>query len=205
MVKEKSIHATHRSSLTLVPHDSLHARVGLGAHTAALRPPLLGSEERRRQNAHRPSDAPHTDRCAEALHGEDALRRLEARHGSCCRTVLRVLAHPNFEDPKRVAAGRDDVAVSSMLAGKTLHHGESVARELVDLPAGRDVPPAHRMVVVAGADDLCAVVAKRYLGHKVFVPRQRVHLQNISDSESVPRLTPQVSLPSKPNPTSRFT
>ena len=82
-----------------------------------------------------------------------------------------------FVDPKRVAAGRDDVVFPLVLAGKTLHQGEFIARELAGLPAGRDVLHAHR-VVAAGADDLCAVVAERYLGHEVSVPRQRVHLQN---------------------------
>jgi len=156
---------------------------------AFCRPPRLGSEEQRRQNAHRPSVAPHADRRADALHRPDGLRRLEARHGSCgalkhaigrhgscCRTVLRVLLLvPDFVDPKRVVEGRDDVAIPLVLAGKTLHQGESFARELADLPPGRDVPKAHR-VVHAAADDLCAVVVERYLVHSARVPRQRTHL-----------------------------
>ena len=136
-------------------------------------------------------------------------RRFEARHGSCCRTVLRVLLLvPNFVDPKRVVEGRDDVAVLFVLAGRTLHEGKHTARELADLPAGRDVPHAHlrlrvsrfwfrveglgfrgwgsvfrfrfrflHRIVLAGADDLCAVAAERYPSHVVRVPRQRAHLR----------------------------
>ena len=136
------------------------------------------SEERRRQNAHRPSVAPHADRCAVAPHGADILRRLEARHGSCCRTVLHVLLLvPHLVDPKRVAAGRNDVPVRRVLTRKTLHQGELVAHELADLPAGRYVPKAHRLVA-AGTDDLRTVAAESYLGHDVRVPRQRAHLWN---------------------------
>ena len=87
-----------------------------------------------------------------------------------------------------------------LVPAKTLHQRKIVTRELADLPAGRDVPNAHR-VVLAGADDLCAVAAERYLGHGVFVPRQRVHLQNTPDSERVQRLTPRLFLPGNPNPT----
>jgi len=183
--EEKSMHATRSSSFTPVPHDSLHVRVGLGAHTAAPRPPLLGSEERRCQKTHRPSGAPHADRCADELHGSDVRRRLEARHGSCCHTVLRVLLLlPDFVDPKPISEGRNDVPVPLVLTGKALHQGEPAARELADLPAGRDVKEAHR-VVGAGADDLCAVVAERYPVHDARVPRQRVHLRTTSHSESV--------------------
>jgi len=118
-----------------------------------------------------------------APHGVDVLRRLEARHGSCYRTALRVLLlRPDLVDPKRFAASRDDVAIPLVLAGKTLHQGKFVTSELADLPAGRDVPKAHR-VVAAGADDLCAVADERYLSHGVFVSRQRVHLQNTPDSD----------------------
>ena len=128
--------------------------------------------------------------------GKGKLRRLEARHGSCCRTVFRVLLLvPDFVDPKRVADGRHDVAVPLVLTGKTLHQGESVARELADLPAGRDVPPAHRAHVDIAADDLCAVVAERYPAQNLPVSRQRAHLQNTPDSERAQRLTPQLSLP----------
>ena len=134
---------------------------------------LLGSEERRRQNTHRPALATHADCCADAPHREDELRRLEARHGSCCRNVLRVLLLlPDFVDPKRVAAGRDDVVVPVVLAGKTLHQGEPAARELADLLARLDGPKAHR-VVVAGADDLCAVVGEGYPAHPARMPRHR--------------------------------
>jgi len=171
--ENKSMHATRGSSITLVPHDSLHVRVGLGAHIAALRPPLLGSEERRRQNTHRPFLAPHDDLCADAPHSivGDVLRRPEARHVSCCRTALRVLLlRPDLADPKRVAAGRYDVAVLLVLAGNTLHQGESATLEVADLPAGCDVPHAQR---IGGADDLCAVVAERYPGQHGRVSRQR--------------------------------
>jgi len=178
------MHATRSSGFTPGSHDSLHVRVGLSAHTAAPRPPLLGSEERRRQHTHRPTAAPHADRCAEAPHAGDVLRRLEARHGICRRTVLcALLLVPNFVDPKRVVEGRDDVAVLVVLAGKTLHQGECATCELANLPAGHDVPHAHRTVVVAtGADDLCAVVAELYPGHAACVPRKSMHLQNAPDS-----------------------
>jgi len=170
------MHATRSSIFTPVPHDLLHVRAGLGAHTVTLRSSLLGSEEPRRQKTHRPSVAPHADRSADAPHGADFLRRLEARHGSCCHTVLRVLlVLPDFVDPKRVAEGRDDVAVLCVLAGNTLHQGKLVSHELADLPAGRDLKEAHR-VIVAGADDLCAVVGERHPVHSERVPRQRAHL-----------------------------
>ena len=171
------MHATRSSSFTPVPHDSLHVRVGLGAHTVALRSSLLGSEERRRQNTHRPSSAPHADRCAEAPQRADVLRCLEARHGSFHGTVLRVLLRlRTFVDPKCAAEGRDDVSVPRVLTGKTLHQGKLFPRELANLPAGCDVKDAHR-IVVAAADDLCAVSAEHYPGHVCRVPRQRAHLR----------------------------
>ena len=166
----------YSSSFTLVAHDQLHVRVGLGAHTAALRPPLLGSEERRRQKTHRSSVAPHADRCAGAPHGEDHLRRPEARYGSCCRTVPRVpLLVPDLVDQKLVVVGREDVPVPDVLIGKTLHQGKKIPRELADLPARHDLKEAHR-IVGASADNLCAVAAERYPVHVARVPRQRVHL-----------------------------
>ena len=90
-----------------------------------------------------------------------------------------------FVDPKRVAEARDNMAVRSVLTGQTLRQGEPVTRELADLPAGSDVPKAHRFVA-AGADDLCAVAAERCQSHEVFVPRQRLHLENTPDSELYP-------------------
>ena len=136
-------------------------------HTAALTPPFLSSVDRRRQKTHRPSGAPHADFCAQAPHGNDALRRLEARQRSCCHTAICVLLPlPDLDDSKRVTAGRDDVLVLLVPTGRTLHEVEETARELADLPAQRDVPKAH-CIVFAAADDLRSVVADRYLSDTV--------------------------------------
>jgi len=90
--------------------------------------------------------------------------------------MLRVLLLvPDLVDKKRVAVGCEDVAVLPVLAEKALHRGKRSPRELADLPAGRDLREAHR-VVGAAADDMCTVLAERYPGHGSRVPRQRVHL-----------------------------
>jgi len=149
----------------------LFRQPSLCIQTAALRPPLLGSEERRRQNAHRSFGAPHADRCAEALHGPDGLRRPETRHGNC--TVLPVLLLlAAFVDQKHAAVGREDVPPPLELARKTLHQGKRTAVELAHPPAGHDVPNKHLTRPGGAANDLCAVVAELCTGHHTRVPGQ---------------------------------
>ena len=66
------------------------------------------------------------------------LRRLEARHGSPGRNVLRVLLLlGDFVDQKSVAAGREDVPVLRVLIGRSLHERKLLSLELTDLRAGR--------------------------------------------------------------------
>ena len=123
----------------------IHTACNMHVHTATLRPPRLGSEERRRQKAHLPIAARYAYRCAVAPHGGDALRRLEARHGSCCPTVLRaLLLLCDCVDHERVAAFySENVQVARVLVGRTLNKDKVTALELAEESARRNVPYAH--------------------------------------------------------------